>query len=70
MDYEQDADDRVRVPLEAFPDRIKRRDTVGVRVDGQASVNQMKAIDMVYEKVSLPVRPTSTYIEDTQGLER
>ena len=52
-----------RWQLEAFVDRIKGRDGVGFWVDGKDSVKQMRAIDMVYEKAGLPLRPTSEYLK-------
>lgn len=48
-----------RWQLEAFVDKIKGRDRVGVWVHGQDSIKQMEAIDMVYEKSGLPLRPTT-----------
>ena len=53
-----------RWQLEAFVDKIKGRDEVGVWVSGEDSIKQMKAIDMVYEKAGLPLRPTSEYFKD------
>lgn len=52
-----------RWQLEAFVDRIKGRDTVGVWIEGDDSIKQMKAIDMVYEKAGLSVRPSSVYFK-------
>ena len=52
-----------RWQLEAFVDRIKGRDGVGAWVEGEDSVGAMKAIDMVYEKAGLPLRPTTLYLK-------
>ena len=43
-------------------DGIKERDGVGVWVEGKDSTAVMKAIDMVYEKAGLLLRPTSGYL--------
>lgn len=46
---------------EQFVNRIKGRPGSAVWIDADESINQMKVIDMAYEKSGLPVRPTSIY---------
>ncbi|CAG8961008.1 hypothetical protein HYFRA_00002548, partial [Hymenoscyphus fraxineus] len=46
-----------RCQLEEFVNRIRGREGSGVWMDGESSVSQMKMIDSVYEKASLPLRP-------------
>ncbi|PCG94101.1 Hypothetical protein PENO1_080150 [Penicillium occitanis (nom. inval.)] len=50
-----------RYQLEAFVNRIKGRPTQ-YWVTGEDSINQMKMIDMAYEKSGLGLRPTSSFI--------
>ena len=52
-----------RYQLEEFVNRIKKRKGSGVWVDGEDSIKQMEAIDAIYEKAGLPLRPTSEYKE-------
>lgn len=47
--------------LEQFVNRIKGRDGSGVWVDGEYSINQMKAIDAAFEKAGVAIRPTSSF---------
>ena len=47
--------------LEQFVNRVKGRPGSGVWIDADESINQMKVLDLAYEKAGLPVRPTSTY---------
>ncbi|KAK3316246.1 hypothetical protein B0H66DRAFT_287428 [Apodospora peruviana] len=47
--------------LDAFVDRVRGREGTGAWVDAEDSINQMRMIDMAYEKSSLPVRPTSKF---------
>ncbi|PSR84257.1 hypothetical protein BD289DRAFT_264471 [Coniella lustricola] len=47
--------------LQEFVDKIQGREGTGVWISGEDSIAQMKAIDMVYEKSGLGVRPTSVY---------
>jgi predicted dehydrogenase len=49
-----------RYQLEEFVNRVKGRKTQ-YWVDGEDSTNQMKMIDMVYEKSGLGLRPTSSF---------
>ncbi|GKT94089.1 oxidoreductase domain containing protein [Colletotrichum tofieldiae] len=44
-----------RHQLEQFVNRVKGRET-GVWIDGEDSINQMRMIDMAYEKAGLPLR--------------
>ncbi|KAH8684426.1 putative oxidoreductase [Tricladium varicosporioides] len=46
-----------RYELEEFVDRVKGRKGNGVWMSGEDSIGQMKAIDSVYEKAGLPLRP-------------
>ncbi|KAF2709519.1 oxidoreductase domain-containing protein [Pleomassaria siparia CBS 279.74] len=48
-----------RYQLEAFVDKVKGREGSGAWVDGEDSVRQMEVIDKTYEKMGLPLRPTS-----------
>ena len=50
-----------RWQLEAFVDAIRGRK--GKFVEPRDSVNQMKAIDMIYEKSGLGPRPAGAYFE-------
>lgn len=52
-----------RYQLEAFVDKVKKREGSGVWVTGEESIKQMEMIDATYEKAGLPVRPTSKAIE-------
>lgn len=47
--------------LEQFVNRIRGREGSGVFVSHDDSIAQMKALDMVYQKSGLGLRPTSTY---------
>ncbi|TVY91575.1 D-xylose 1-dehydrogenase (NADP(+)) [Lachnellula willkommii] len=47
--------------LEQFVNRIKGRDGSGVWIDGDYSINQMKAIDSAYEKAGVAIRPMSSF---------
>lgn len=49
-----------RYQLEEFANRVKGRQT-HYWVDGEDSLNQMKMIDMAYEKSGLGLRPTSSF---------
>lgn len=49
-----------RYQLEAFVNRVKGRETQ-FWVDGQDSINQMKMLDMAYDKSGLGLRPTSEF---------
>ncbi|KAJ5826821.1 hypothetical protein N7447_003584 [Penicillium robsamsonii] len=51
-----------RYQLEQFVNRVKGRPTQ-YWVDRQDSLNQMKMVDMAYEKSGLGLRPTSKYID-------
>jgi predicted dehydrogenase len=53
--------------LDEFVNRVRGRDGTGVWVSGEDSINQMKMIDMAYEKAGLPVRPTTTFRLDLSG---
>ncbi|KAF2264345.1 oxidoreductase domain-containing protein [Lojkania enalia] len=55
-----------RHQLEAFVDRIKKREGSGVWVDGEDSIKQMEMIDATYLKVGLPVRPTSKALDSSE----
>lgn len=48
--------------LQEFVDKIQGREGSGIWVSGEDSIAQMKAIDMVYEKSGLGLRPTSDYL--------
>lgn len=52
-----------RYQLEAFVDRVKEREGSGVWVDAEDSIRQTELIDRTYEKMGLPVRPTSKALE-------
>ncbi|KAJ5263380.1 hypothetical protein N7478_010985 [Penicillium angulare] len=47
--------------LEEFVNRIKRRKGSGVWVDGEESMQQMEAIDLVYKKAGMSVRPSTGF---------
>ncbi|KAJ5100582.1 hypothetical protein N7456_006634 [Penicillium angulare] len=47
--------------LEEFVNRIKRRKGSGVWVDGEESMKQMEAIDLVYNKAGMSVRPSTGF---------
>lgn len=47
--------------LQEFVDKIQGREGSGIWVSGEDSIAQMKALDMVYEKSGLGLRPTSDY---------
>ncbi|ROW04865.1 hypothetical protein VMCG_04884 [Cytospora schulzeri] len=47
--------------LEQFVNRIRGREGTGVFISHEDSIAQMKALDMVYEKSGLGLRPTSKY---------
>lgn len=47
--------------LEQFVNKIKGREGSGIFISHEDSIAQMKALDMVYEKSGLGLRPTSTY---------
>lgn len=47
--------------LEQFVHKIKGREGSGIFISHDDSIAQMKALDMVYEKSGLRLRPTSTY---------
>ncbi|KAI0163917.1 putative oxidoreductase [Xylariaceae sp. FL1272] len=49
-----------RHQLEQFINRIKGRET-SYWISGEDSINQMKMLDMAYEKSGLGLRPTSTF---------
>ncbi|EIN05782.1 NAD binding Rossmann fold oxidoreductase [Punctularia strigosozonata HHB-11173 SS5] len=49
-----------RWQLELFVDRLRGREPAHW-VTNKSSVDQMKTIDMVYEKAGLPLRPTTSY---------
>lgn len=49
-----------RYQLEEFVNRVRGRPTA-YWIDGEDSVNQMKMIDMCYEKSGLGLRPTSSF---------
>lgn len=50
--------------LEQFVNRIKGREGSGIFVSHDDSIAQMKALDLVYEKSGLGLRPTSKYRPD------
>ena len=50
-----------RCQLEEFVNRVKGREGSGVWVDAEESIAQMLAIDEIYRKVGLQIRPSSTY---------
>jgi hypothetical protein len=50
-----------RHQLEQFVNKIRGREGSGVWIDGQYSVNQMKVVDIAYQKAELRIRPTSSY---------
>ncbi|ORY08732.1 oxidoreductase domain-containing protein [Clohesyomyces aquaticus] len=52
-----------RYQLEEFVNRVKNRKGSGVWVDAEESVRQMEMIDATYEKMGLPIRPTSNALE-------
>lgn len=52
-----------RYQLEAFVDRVKKRKGSGVWIDAEDSIRQAELIDRTYEKMGLPVRPTSGTLE-------
>ncbi|KAJ6088523.1 hypothetical protein N7486_009784 [Penicillium sp. IBT 16267x] len=47
--------------LEEFVNRVKSRSGSGVWVDGEDSIKQMEAIDLVYKKAGMEVRPSSGF---------
>ncbi|KAJ5560224.1 hypothetical protein N7513_002623 [Penicillium frequentans] len=47
--------------LEEFVNRVKGRSGTGVWVDGEDSIKQMEAIDLVYKKAGMKARPTSEF---------
>jgi hypothetical protein len=47
--------------LEQFVNKVNGRPESGVWLDGEDSINNMKVIDMAYEKAGMPLRPTSSY---------
>lgn len=54
-----------RYVLEQFINRIRGRGASGMFVSHEDSIAQMRALDMVYEKSGLGLRPTSEYRPDT-----
>lgn len=50
-----------RHELEQFVNRIRGREGTGVFVSHEDSIGQMRALDMIYEKSGLGLRPTSEY---------
>ncbi|KAJ2906492.1 hypothetical protein MKZ38_001473 [Zalerion maritima] len=50
-----------RHQLEQFVNRVRGTKGNGLWIDAKDSVNQSKAIDMVYEKAGVPLRPTSEF---------
>lgn len=51
-----------RYMLEEFVNRIKGREGSGVFIENEESVKQARALDMIYEKSGIGVRPTSQRI--------
>lgn len=47
--------------LEEFINRIKGRRGSGIWIDGEESIKQMEAIDLVYEKAGMKVRPSTGF---------
>lgn len=47
--------------LEEFVNRVKGRSGSGVWVDGEDSIKQMEAIDLVYKKAGMQARPSSGF---------
>ncbi|KAH8904378.1 NAD(P)-binding protein [Coniochaeta sp. PMI_546] len=56
-----------RYMLEEFVNKVRKREGSGLWVDGDDSVNQMKMLDMAYEKAGLPVRKSPGFKLDTTG---
>lgn len=52
-----------RCQLEEFVHRIKGRKGSGVWIDEKETITQMEAIDTIYQKAGLKIRPTSMYEE-------
>jgi predicted dehydrogenase len=50
-----------RCQLEEFVHRVKGRKGSGVWIDGEESILQMAAIDEIYKKAGLKIRPSSSY---------
>lgn len=48
--------------LEQFVNKIRRKEGSGIFVTPEDSIAQMKAIDMIYEKSGLGLRPKSKYL--------
>lgn len=50
-----------RHELEQFVNRVRGREGNGVFISHENSIGQMRALDMIYEKSGLGLRPTSEY---------
>lgn len=50
--------------LEQFVNKIRGREGSGVFISHEDSIAQMKALDLIYEKSGLGLRPTSNYISE------